>query len=222
MPEWKRKPCVSMRILRQEKEEICVEEGWIDVVNVAAMVCHLFMLQHCPASLKPSHLCLWGSERYGLNMISERWSEAHSWFVLLLHVVLHFSISSPWSQRVDEQHQKSVQERWHNPHGRVMRQTGHMTARRCLARGSSDRRYIIQFLDGETGGKTQKNLKSCLKEQKKPLGPLAAHWTRKKAVHVRVQVASHKRGQSVRWKIFFFLTWGTSDENCQRMSQSMT
>lgn len=23
---------------------------------------HLFMLQHCPTSLKPSHLCLWGSE----------------------------------------------------------------------------------------------------------------------------------------------------------------
>lgn len=62
MPEWKRKRCESMRILRQEKEGICVEEGWFDVVNVAAMVCHLFMLQHCPASLKPSHLCLWGSE----------------------------------------------------------------------------------------------------------------------------------------------------------------
>lgn len=71
-------------------------------------------------------------------------------------------------------------------------------------------------------GENPEEFKKLLKRTKKPLGPLAAHWTRKKAVHVRVQVASHKRGHSVRWKIFFFLTWGTSDENCQRMSQSMT
>lgn len=53
-------------------------------------------------------------------------------------------------------------------------------------------------------GKNPQELRNLLKRRKKPLGPLAAHWTRKKPLHVRVQVTSHKRGCSVRWKIFSF------------------
>lgn len=203
MPEWERKPCESTAISRKEKKEICVGEVWFDVVNVAA-ICSCFSTALHLWSL---HTSVYGAQKDGLNMISETWSEAHSWFVFLLTVVLHFSTSSPWSQRVDKQHLKSVQERWHDPPGCVMGQTGLMTARQCLAHGSSDHRYIIQFLDGETEGENPEEFKNLLKRKKKRTSRPSAHWTRKETVRVRLQVTSHKRGHSEMKDSFLFLAY---------------
>lgn len=141
-----------------ERRDLCVRS----VIWCSECSSHGLSFVHASALSYNSKASVSGAHKDGLNMISER-SEAHSWFVLLLYVILHFPTSSPWSQRVDKQHQKSVQKGWQNPHGHVVGQTGHMTARQCLAHGSSDCRYIIQFLDGETGGKTQKNFTIWLK-----------------------------------------------------------
>lgn len=195
MLEWKRKVYESLRILRQQKEEICVGEVWFDVMNVAAMVCYLFMLQHCPTSLKPSHTSVSGAQKDDL-----RWSEydlrssgAHSWFVLLLYVILHFSTSRLWLQKLDKQHQKSVQERWHNPHGHVMGQTGHMTARQCLQLWLQVHNSVSEW--GDWGKNPE--FYNLLKRKKKNILALWLHTQpEKKTVHVRVQVTSHKRGHS--------------------------
>lgn len=196
-----------MRIPRQEKEGICMREVWFVVVTVAAMICHLFVLQHCPTSLKSSHLCLWASERWSEYDLRE---VIWSLFVVCISAVCGPAFFNKQSL-VTERGQAAPE----TFSGEVTQPTwpcdGADWPHDCKTMSGTWQRWLQVHNSVSGWGDWEENpeeFKNLLKRKKKNLLVLWLHTEpEKNPVRVRVQVTSHKRRHSEMKGFFFSFFW---------------